>query len=61
MDEKEMEDIQWFSRDYVRKRSDGGSTALEFEPSEQEKEFHIPGPASLARLLITKWAHEEAS
>lgn len=58
-DEKEMEDVRWFHRDYVSQRLDGGSTALLYEPGEDELEFHIPGKASLARLLITDWALEE--
>ena len=57
-DEKEMEDVRWFSRDYVAERLDGGSTALLYDPTEEEMEFHIPGKASLARLLITEWALE---
>jgi len=56
IDEKEMEDVQWFHRDFVAARLDGGSTALMYSPTEEEQEFHIPGKASLARLLITQWA-----
>ena len=59
IDESEMEDIRWFHRAYVRDRLDGGSTALSFQPNDQEKEFHIPGPASLGRMLIAQWANEE--
>jgi len=55
IDRDEMQDIQWFSRDYVRERLDGGSTALGFQPSQAEAEFHIPGRSSLARVLITRW------
>lgn len=58
IDKTEMEDIQWFHRDFVRDRLDGGSTALDFEPDEDEKEFHLPGQSSLARLMITQWATE---
>lgn len=54
----EMDDIQWFSRDYVAARLEGGSTALGFQPNQAEQDFHIPGKASLARLLITQWAME---
>ena len=61
IEEDEMESVKWFKRDYVKERLDGGSTALTFEPSEREQEFHIPGPASLARLLITEWANESES
>jgi NADH pyrophosphatase NudC (nudix superfamily) len=57
-DEKEMEDVQWFRRDFVAERLDGGSTALLYDPTDKEKEFHIPGKASLARSLITSWALE---
>lgn len=57
-DDKELEDVQWFHKDYVKQRLEGGSTALDFEPNSQEEEFHIPGPSSLARMLITQWANE---
>ena len=57
--EEEMEDIQWFSKDYVKKRLDGGSTALGYKPSREEAEFHIPGRSSLARILITQWAESQ--
>mmetsp|Transcript_26934 Transcript_26934/g.62000 ORF Transcript_26934/g.62000 Transcript_26934/m.62000 type:complete len:452 (-) Transcript_26934:88-1443(-) len=59
--EDEMESIKWFHRDYVRIRLSGGSTSLTFEPNAQEKEFHIPGKASLARNLITRWANKVES
>lgn len=55
IDFDEMQDIQWFPREYVRERLDGGSTALGFQPSQAEAEFHIPGRSSLARILITRW------
>ncbi len=58
-DEIEMEDVRWFAKDYVRERLDGGSTALMYNPTEDEMEFHIPGKASLARALITEWALED--
>ncbi|VEU43320.1 unnamed protein product [Pseudo-nitzschia multistriata] len=59
VDTDEMEDIRWFAKDFVKKRlSLSGSTALSFEPNEMEKEFHIPGKASLARYIITEWANE---
>lgn len=58
-DANEMEDVRWFSREYVASRLDGGSSALDFEPTKREAEFHIPGKASLARLLISNWALEE--
>lgn len=58
-DEKEMQDVQWFHRDFVRERLDGGSSALDFEPNAQEEKFHIPGNSSLARMLITLWVNEE--
>ena len=56
IDEKEMEDVQWFHRDFVAARLDGGSTSLMYRPTEEEQEFHIPGKASLAKQLITQWA-----
>ena len=58
IEELEMEDIQWFHKDYVRERLEGGSTAMTFAPNEREREFHIPGPSSLARILISEWANE---
>jgi len=58
VDTSEMEDIQWFSKDFVKERLAGGSTALTFEPNDHESIFHIPGKASLARLLITKWTEQ---
>jgi NAD+ diphosphatase len=54
----EMENVQWFSREYVRERLEGGSSALGYNPTTKEEEFHIPGRSSLARLLITQWANE---
>lgn len=57
--EEEMEKVKWFKRDFVKDRLDGGSTAMTFQPNEQEAEFHVPGQASLARMLITQWATEE--
>eukprot|EP00560_Eucampia_antarctica_P002323 CAMPEP_0197833056 /NCGR_PEP_ID=MMETSP1437-20131217/17423_1 /TAXON_ID=49252 ORGANISM="Eucampia antarctica, Strain CCMP1452" /NCGR_SAMPLE_ID=MMETSP1437 /ASSEMBLY_ACC=CAM_ASM_001096 /LENGTH=120 /DNA_ID=CAMNT_0043436815 /DNA_START=96 /DNA_END=458 /DNA_ORIENTATION=+ len=58
VDTDEMEDVQWFHKDYVASRLQGGSTALEQykKSSDEEEEFHIPGKSSLARILITKWA-----
>jgi len=58
IDKQEMEDIQWFHRDFVARRLSGGSTALSYKPTGNEREFHIPGKASLARLLIVQWATE---
>ncbi len=55
-DPNEMEDVRWFKRDFVAARLDGGSTALDFTPTAREAEFHLPGRASLARVLITQWA-----
>lgn len=59
IEEMEMEDIQWFHKDYVRDHLEGGSTAMSFQPNEKEAEFHVPGPASLGRMLIEKWVNEE--
>jgi NAD+ diphosphatase len=59
VDVDEMEDITWFSRDYVRERLEGGSTALGYDPTTAEQEFHIPGRSSLARLLISRWANSD--
>mmetsp|Transcript_3278 Transcript_3278/g.6798 ORF Transcript_3278/g.6798 Transcript_3278/m.6798 type:complete len:457 (-) Transcript_3278:158-1528(-) len=58
IDPAELDDARWFGREYVQANGlvEGrGSSALDFEPDEEEAEFHVPGPASLARLLITKW------
>ena len=60
IDHDEMEDIQWFSRDFVGERLDGGSTALDYTPTKNEAEFHIPGRSSLARLLITRWVNNRS-
>ena len=58
VDTAELEDARWFSRDFVAARLGGGSTAMEVIPTAREAEFHIPGQASLARVLITNWAME---
>ena len=59
IDEKEMEDIQWFHRDFVLEHLEGGgSTAANFQPNEKEERFHTPGLASLGRMLIHQWAKE---
>jgi NAD+ diphosphatase len=58
VDTSEMQDIQWFAKDFVRQRLEGGSTALTYEPNGKEADFHIPGKASLARALISRWAEE---
>ena len=58
VDETELEDVRWFKKDYVASRLEGGSTALSYNPTDSEKEFHIPGKASLARILIRSWALE---
>ena len=55
----ELETVQWFSRSFVQNRLQGGSTALQYVPSEAESLFHLPGPASLARKLITEWCLED--
>jgi NAD+ diphosphatase len=59
VDENELQDARWFHKDFVRERLQGGSTALGFKPNEKEQEFHVPGPSSLARLLIAQWATED--
>ena len=58
IDPDELEDARWFSKEYVRTHGlvEGrGSSALDFVPDEGEAEFHVPGPASLARALISEW------
>lgn len=59
VDEEEMEHVTWFEKAYVRERLGGGSTALTYNPTTAEEEFHIPGRSSLARLLITRWANSK--
>ncbi len=58
-DEKEMEDVKWFHKEFVSRHLEGGSTALQYNPSSKEEKFHIPGKASLARYLIMSWALEQ--
>lgn len=58
IDKNELDDVRWFHRNFVSERLEGGSTSLTFIPNEIESEFHVPGIASLARLLITQWATE---
>ena len=55
---EEMEQIRWFTKEFVRERLGGGSTAQSFVPNATEAEFRIPGKSSLARLLITRWAKQ---
>ena len=58
IDPDELEDVRWFSKEYVRTHGlvEGrGSSALDFEPDDKEAEFHVPGPASLARMLVSEW------
>ena len=60
VDTNEMEDIRWFDKDFVKESLKlSGSTALTFQPSEVESEFHVPGKASLARFLIKEWVDEK--
>ena len=58
VDKKEMEDIRWFHKEFVAKNIKGGSTALSYEPTKEERVFHIPGKSSLARMLIMQWVGE---
>lgn len=60
VDTNEMEDICWFEKDFVKDSLMlNGSTALTFQPSKEESKFHVPGKASLARLLLTEWVDEK--
>ena len=62
VDTNEMEDIRWFDKDFVKESLKlNGSTALTFQPNEDESEFHVPGKASLARFLIKEWVDEEGN
>lgn len=59
-DEKEMQDVKWFSKNDVRNGLEGGSTALgEWKPNEKEAILHFPGVSSLARVMITAWCNEK--
>lgn len=59
VDTNEMEDIRWFAKDFVKESLKlNGSTALTFQPDEDESKFHVPGKASLARFLIKEWVDE---
>ena len=59
IEEEEMQDVQWFSKEYVRARLNRGADALIVDPAtKEEQDFHLPGPASLGRLLIVQWANE---
>jgi hypothetical protein len=60
-DENELEDVQWFHKSQVATTFEQGpgSTALGYTPqTTNEASFHIPGRASLARLLISHWVNE---
>jgi NAD+ diphosphatase len=58
-DEKEMQDVRWFSKDDVRNSLEGGSTSLgDWKPNEKESVLHFPGVSSLARVLLTQWCDE---
>jgi len=60
VDTNEMEDICWFSKDFIKERLElVGSTALTFQPNDEESKFHLSGKASLARYLITEWVNEK--
>ena len=50
--EEELEDARWFSKDFVRE-------ALRTESEgELDKRFHVPSSVSLARTLIESWLAE---
>lgn len=54
---EELEDVQWFHKEFVSARLDRGYySTLQFDPKGSEEEFHVPGKASLARVLISDWA-----
>ena len=59
-DDKEMQDVKWFSKSDVRNGLEGGSTSLgDWKPNEKEAILHFPGVSSLARIMITAWCNEE--
>jgi NAD+ diphosphatase len=62
VDTNEMEDVRWVAKDFVKESLKlNGSTALTFQPNEEESNFHVPGKASLARFLITEWVYEKGN
>lgn len=58
VDENELEDAQWFDKDFVREQ-----LSLERESGKDgpatEGGFHVPSKVSLARSLIEHWLEEE--
>ena len=54
----ELEDVQWFSKEYVRQclESDASPSSSDASLVDSNAEFNIPGRASLARVLISTWA-----
>lgn len=44
VDEDELEDVRWFSRDFVRRAIAGG-----------EGQWHVPSKVSLAHILVHEW------
>jgi NAD+ diphosphatase len=60
VDDQELEACGWFSREYVAERLGGGAVSLVAETQgTAAAEFHIPGPVSLANVLISHWAAGE--
>ena len=62
VDTNELEDVQWFSREYVRQRLESATLPSSSDSGlvVDDPKFNIPGPASLARVLISTWAFESS-
>jgi len=52
VDKKEMEDIQWFSKEQVRAAVEVSYKAMSYTNSE---EFRIPPPSAIAHQIIKSW------
>ena len=58
VDENELEDAQWFDKEYVRRQVElQGEEDAPATPGD----FHVPSRVSLARTLIDTWLDEDDS
>ena len=55
MDEFEMDDVQWFSRDEVMEALEGPPATIVGEPA-RGGALSLPGPMAIAHTLIRAWA-----
>lgn len=53
IDEKEMVDVKWFTREECLKGIEKSKTPLNLE----DKEFRIPGSYAIAHKLIAHWVN----